>query len=287
MTAIAGYQLRRGSAPLIIAEMSGNHNQSLDRAFAIVDAAAAAGAHAIKLQTYTADTLTIDVRSEGFAIADDASLWKGRHLYDLYKEAYTPWEWHAPIMASARESRADRLFQPVRRNGGGFSRDAECAGLQDRVVRERASAADSQGGRDRQAAHHIHRHGDTRRIGRRGRGCARSGVSRARASQMHQHLSGDAREYQPGHDRRFADALRLRDRPVGSHDGHRRRGGGSRDGRHGHRKALHTGARGRRSRFGLLPGAARNLLRWSPKRHARLPRWAMSATVRPTPSGSR
>lgn len=87
--------------PYLIAEMSGNHNQSLDRALAIVDAAAAAGADAIKLQTYTADTMTLDVRAPGFVIEDAGSLWAGRQLYDLYKEAYTPWEWHAPIMARA------------------------------------------------------------------------------------------------------------------------------------------------------------------------------------------
>jgi pseudaminic acid synthase len=86
--------------PFIIAEMSGNHNQSLDRALAIVDAAAAAGAHAIKLQTYTADTLTI---SGAHTITDENSLWKGKELYDLYKEAYTPWEWHQPIFNRAKE----------------------------------------------------------------------------------------------------------------------------------------------------------------------------------------
>ncbi len=91
-----------GSAhkPFIIAEMSGNHNQSLDRALAIVDAAADSGAHAIKLQTYTADTLTI---SGAYKITDENSLWKGRELYDLYKEAYTPWEWHRPIFDRAKE----------------------------------------------------------------------------------------------------------------------------------------------------------------------------------------
>ncbi len=88
--------------PYLIAEMSGNHNQSLDRALAIVDAAARAGADAIKLQTYTADTMTLDVRAPGFVIDDPKSLWAGRQLYDLYKEAYTPWEWHAPIMERAR-----------------------------------------------------------------------------------------------------------------------------------------------------------------------------------------
>src|SRR5579872_3915417 len=92
-----------GQPPFIIAEMSGNHNQSLERALAIVDAAAEAGAHAIKLQTYTADTITIDAHSGAFSIRDPNSPWKGRNLFDLYKEAHTPWEWHAPIMARAAE----------------------------------------------------------------------------------------------------------------------------------------------------------------------------------------
>ena len=90
------------SAPFIIAEMSGNHNQSLDRALGIVDAAAAAGAHAIKLQTYTADTMTLAISEGEFFISDENSLWKGSSLHDLYKVAYTPWEWHAPIMERAR-----------------------------------------------------------------------------------------------------------------------------------------------------------------------------------------
>ena len=88
--------------PYLIAEMSGNHNQSLNRALAIVDAAAGAGADAIKLQTYTADTMTLDVRAPGFVIDDPSSLWAGRQLYELYKEAYTPWDWHAPIMERAK-----------------------------------------------------------------------------------------------------------------------------------------------------------------------------------------
>jgi pseudaminic acid synthase len=99
---IAGRQVGVGHAPFVIAEMSGNHNQSLDRALEIVDAAAKAGAHAIKLQTYTADTITLKVSGGNFHISDETSLWKGNNLYDLYKQAHTPWEWHGPIMARAR-----------------------------------------------------------------------------------------------------------------------------------------------------------------------------------------
>lgn len=89
--------------PLIIAEMSGNHNQSLERAFEIIDAAAATGAHALKLQTYTADTMTLNINEREFFIEDPKSLWKGRALYDLYKEAHTPWEWHKPIFERCHE----------------------------------------------------------------------------------------------------------------------------------------------------------------------------------------
>ena len=99
---IAGHRIGLDHKPFIIAEMSGNHNQSLDRALAIVDAAAAAGAHALKLQTYTADTMTLDIRTGDFVINDPKSLWNGRNLYDLYKEAHTPWEWHKPIFERAR-----------------------------------------------------------------------------------------------------------------------------------------------------------------------------------------
>ena len=89
--------------PLIIAEMSGNHNQSLERALAIVKAAAESGAHAVKLQTYTPDTMTIDLDEREFHISDSTSLWAGTSLYRLYGEAYTPWNWQKPIMERARE----------------------------------------------------------------------------------------------------------------------------------------------------------------------------------------
>ncbi len=89
--------------PFVIAEMSGNHNQSLERALEIVEAAAKTGAHALKIQTYTPDTMTLDLDEREFHISDPKSLWAGTSLYKLYSEAYTPWEWHRPIFDRARE----------------------------------------------------------------------------------------------------------------------------------------------------------------------------------------
>lgn len=100
---IAGRSIGINSPPFIIAEMSGNHNQSLSRALEIVDAAAKTGAHALKIQTYTADTMTLDLDEREFFISDPKNLWTGTSLYKLYEEAHTPWEWHKPIFDRCRE----------------------------------------------------------------------------------------------------------------------------------------------------------------------------------------
>lgn len=100
---IGNREIGRGTSPFIIAEMSGNHNQSLARALEIVDAAADSGAHALKLQTYTSDTMTLDLDEGEFFISDPKSLWTGTSLYKIYGLAYTPWEWHKPIFDRARE----------------------------------------------------------------------------------------------------------------------------------------------------------------------------------------
>ena len=100
---IADRLISRNHAPFIIAEMSGNHNQSLERALAIVDAVAKTGAHALKIQTYTPDTMTLDLDEREFHISDPQSPWAGTSLYKLYGKAYTPWEWHKPIFDRARE----------------------------------------------------------------------------------------------------------------------------------------------------------------------------------------
>jgi N-acetylneuraminate synthase len=97
-------ELKIGSEypPFIIAEMSGNHNHKLDRAIEIIRAAKNAGASAIKLQTYTADTITLNCRKNDFMINDPKSLWHGNNLHDLYGKAHTPWDWHGAIFEEAK-----------------------------------------------------------------------------------------------------------------------------------------------------------------------------------------
>ena len=100
---IQGREISSSTAPFVIAEMSGNHNQSLERALGIVEAAAKTGVHGLKIQTYTADTMTLDISEDEFFINDPTSLWKGNSLYSLYQQAYTPWEWHKPIFDRCKE----------------------------------------------------------------------------------------------------------------------------------------------------------------------------------------
>jgi N-acetylneuraminate synthase len=100
---VGSHTISRDERPFVIAEMSGNHNGDLERALLIVDAVAKTGAQALKIQTYTPDTITIDVDTPAFRITDGHGLWGGRNLYQLYEEAHTPWEWHKPIFDRARE----------------------------------------------------------------------------------------------------------------------------------------------------------------------------------------
>lgn len=101
---IGNYKIGQNHKPFIIAEMSGNHNQSIEKALKIIEIAAACGADAVKLQTYTADSITINHRGGLFDIKDPTSLWSGRNLYELYEEAHTPWEWHEALFKCAKDN---------------------------------------------------------------------------------------------------------------------------------------------------------------------------------------
>ena len=117
---IRDYLIGKGSPPYIIAELSGNHNQSLDRAMEIVNAGAEAGVHAIKLQTYTADSMTLDCTGSGFDILDEENLWKGQTLYQVYTEASTPREWHEPIMKHCEKLKLACFSTPFDSNAVDF-----------------------------------------------------------------------------------------------------------------------------------------------------------------------
>lgn len=125
---VAGRRIGSGQSPFIIAEMSGNHNQSLERALEIVDVVAKTGAHALKIQTYTADTMTLDLNYGEFYIDDPQSLWQGNSLYNLYQQAYTPWEWHKPIFDRCKELGLIGFSTPFDKTAVDFleSLDAPC-----------------------------------------------------------------------------------------------------------------------------------------------------------------
>jgi N-acetylneuraminate synthase len=112
--------------PFVIAEISGNHNGSLDRGLDIVRAAARSGVGAIKIQTYTAETITMNVDSPDFQISEDHELWGGRTLYNLYEEAFTPWEWHEPIFEMARSLGVTPFSTPFDETAVEFLESLDC-----------------------------------------------------------------------------------------------------------------------------------------------------------------
>ncbi len=112
--------------PFVIAEVSGNHNGNLERALDIVRASASSGASAVKIQTYTAETMTMNVKSPDFQVSSDHELWGGRYLYELYEEAFTPWEWHEPIFDLARSLGVVPFSTPFDETAVDFLESLDC-----------------------------------------------------------------------------------------------------------------------------------------------------------------
>lgn len=124
---LSDYLVGEKYPPFVIAEMSGNHNGSIEQAKKIISAAAEAGAHAVKFQTYTADTMTLNLQKPGFVIDDSKSLWNGRSLYDLYDEAHTPWEWHEELFSHAKALGLIPFSTPFDETAVDFLETLDCA----------------------------------------------------------------------------------------------------------------------------------------------------------------
>jgi N-acetylneuraminate synthase len=123
---IAGHTVGHGKEPFYVAELSGNHNHDIDRALKIIDAAAKAGAHAVKFQTYTPDTMTLDVDGPDFTINDPSSLWHGYTLYKLYEEAHTPWDWFETLIKRCEENNLIWFSSPFDQTSVDFLEDLSC-----------------------------------------------------------------------------------------------------------------------------------------------------------------
>ena len=197
MMRIGNLQVGEGAPPFIIAELSGNHDGSLDKALAIVDAIAVSGAQALKLQTYTADTMTIDLAEREFVIDNPQSLWAGRNLYSLYEQAHTPWEWHAKIFARARQHGLIAFSTPFDASAVDFLESLDVPAYKIASFENRDRRPDPACRLHGQAGNHFHRARHPLGDCRCGVGGPRRGLPRTRIAQVHEQLPGNAVVLQP------------------------------------------------------------------------------------------
>src|ERR1700730_10299100 len=190
MISIGAHQIGASAPPFVIAELSGNHDGSLAKALATVEAIAASGAHALKLQTYTAETMTLDIAQREFVIDNPASLWLGRTLYSLYHQAPTPWEWNEPPLRRARELGLVAFSSPFDATAVEFLESLDVPAYKIASFENVDLDLVRRVARTGQPVHHLHRAGDARR-NQRGGGCgARGGLRQSRAAEVHEQLSG-------------------------------------------------------------------------------------------------
>ena len=212
--AINGRRIGPGEPVYVIAEISSNHGQRFDAAVELVHGAHAAGADAVKLQTYTPDTITIDADLPAF-VSGEGSLWEGTSLHALYQTAYMPWDWQPKLKAIADELGMDLFSAPFDPTAVDFLDGDGCAGLQDRLVRVGRPAAHPDGRPDRPADHHVDRDGHRRRD-RRGRGrCPRRRSHRYRSPQVLECISLAAGIGEPAGDPTMAERWGV---PIGLSD---------------------------------------------------------------------
>ena len=283
---LPGHRVGPDETPFVIAEVSGNHNGSLERALEIIDAIAASGAQAVKFQTYTADTLTIDAPGPQFRIRAGHDLWGGRTLHDLYDEAHTPWEWHAPMFERAREHGLLPFSSPFDPTAIELLESLDCpvykiasAELVDLpLIREVAST-----GKPMIISSGMATLGeiDAALEAARARGLHPDGPAR-----LHRVLPRRPRRRAPAVDPHAARGVRHPDRALRPHGGHRRVRRRRRAGRRGPREARDPAPRRRRGRLRLLARARR--ARGAGARDRRRParRGRPRGSARPRPSAT-
>ena len=253
---INGRRIGPGQPTYVIAEMSANHNQDYGHAVEILKAARAAGADAVKLQTYTADTLTLRCDNQYFRVGK-GTLWEGRTLHDLYEEAHTPWDWQPKLKKIADELGMHLFSSPFDDTAVDFLESMQVPAYKIASFEIVDLPLISKVAEHAQADDHVDGHGVAGGDRRGRQHGARSRLPGDRSAQVHQRLPGAAGGDEPAHDRSPGGGLRRAGRPLGPHAGHGGPGGGGGPRRLHRREALHALAQGAGARQRVFARARR------------------------------